>query len=69
MNWNLEGKHINGIYLGLYPYSGRVVESRVKYGGDVQHAVVVDEPFKVYGEIRERILVTEFNQIVDGEVV
>jgi hypothetical protein len=65
MQWNLEGKRINGIYLGLWPYTGTVVESRVKYGGAVQHTVKVDEPFKVYGELRERILVEDFNRILD----
>jgi hypothetical protein len=53
--------------MGLFPYSGLVENSRVKYGGDVQHTVVVDEPFKVYGEVRERILVSvaEVNRILD----
>lgn len=63
--WNLEGKRINGLYMGLYPYTGTVLESRVKYGGTVQHTVLVDEPFKVYGEVRERILVEDFNRILD----
>ena len=65
MQWNLEGKRINGMYLGLWPYSGLVLESRVKYGGKVQHTVQVDEPFKVYGEVRERVLVEDFNRILD----
>ena len=65
MNWNLEGKRINGLYMGLFPYTGLVEESRVKYGGKVQHTVQVDEPFKVYGEVRERILVEDFNRILD----
>jgi hypothetical protein len=69
MQWNLEGKRINGIYLGLFPYWGTVLESRVKYGGAVQHTVKVDEPFKVYGEVREHILVEsgtgEINRILD----
>jgi hypothetical protein len=65
MSWNLEGKRINGMYLGLFPYSGTVLESRVKYGGKVQHTVQVDEPFKVYGEVRERVLVEDFNRILD----
>jgi hypothetical protein len=55
----LEGKRVVGLYLGLFPFSGEVVESRVKYGGDMQHTVVIDEPFKVYGEMRERVLVTD----------
>lgn len=69
MQWNLEGKRINGIYLGLFVYSGLVLESRVKYGGRVQHTVLLDEPFKVYGEVREHILVEsgtgEINRILD----
>lgn len=67
MNWNLEGKRINGLYMGLFPYTGLVEESRVKYGGAVQHTVLVDEPFKVHGVVRDRILVciTEINRILD----
>jgi hypothetical protein len=67
MKWDLTGERINGLYMGLFPYTGTVESSRVKYGGDVQHTVVVDEPFKVYGEVRERILVsvTEVNRILD----
>lgn len=65
MSWNLEGKRINGLYMGLFPYSGLVTESRVKYGGKVQHTVQVDEPFKVYGEVRSTVLVEDFNRILD----
>jgi hypothetical protein len=67
MKWDLTGERINGLYMGLFPYTGTVESSRVKYGGDVQHTVVVDEPFRVYGEVRERILVsvTEVNRILD----
>ena len=65
--WDLTGKRINGLYMGLFPYSGLVEDSRVKYGGQVQHTVLVDEPFKVYGVVRDRILVciTEVNRILD----
>lgn len=73
MSWDLTGKRINGIYMGLFPYSGLVEDSRVKYGGKVQHTVVVDEPFKVYGQVRDRILVEsgsgEINRIIDEETV
>ena len=67
MNWDLTGKRINGVYLGLWPFTGTVEESRVKYGGQVQHTVRVDEPFKVYGVVRDRILVSgaEINRILD----
>lgn len=64
MQWNLEGQRINGIYLGLWPYTGTVESSRVKYGGTVQHTVKVDQPFEAYGEVRDRILVNNFNRIM-----
>ena len=69
MKWDLTGERINGLYMGLFPYSGLVEESRVKYGGEVQHTVLVDEPFKVYGAVRDRILVsiTEINRILDEQ--
>ena len=65
MQWNLEGKRINGLYLGAWPFTGTVEESRVAYGGTVKHTVRVDEPFKVYGEVRERIIVDTFSRILD----
>ena len=71
MDWNLEGKRINGIYLGLFPFKGMVMESRVKYGGQVQHTVALDETIKVFGEVREYILVDtgtgEINRILDEQ--
>ena len=67
MNWNLAGSRVNGLYLGLFPYTGTVNTSRVKYGGAVQHNITVDEPFKVYGELRHTILVdtAEINRVLD----
>lgn len=65
--WDLTGKYINGLYLGLFPYMGQVESSRVKYGGKVQHTVLLTEPIKVYGEVRERILVEDFNRILDEQ--
>ena len=69
MQWNLEGKRIDGWYMGLFPYSGIVESSRVKYGGAVQHTVVVDKPFKVYGVVRDRVLVgvAEINRILETQ--
>ena len=68
MRWNLEGRRINGLYMGLFPYSGYVEESRVKYGGAVEHLVMLDEPFKVYGAIRDRVIVgvDEVNRVLDA---
>jgi hypothetical protein len=56
MNWNLEGLRVNGLYMGMFPISGTVNLSRVKYGGEVAHHLTLDEPIKVYGAMRERII-------------
>ena len=67
MNWNLEGKRINGLYMGLFPVQGRVRISRVKYGGEVCHHVDLEEPIVVYGAVRDRIILEHkfVNRIVD----
>lgn len=69
MDWNLETKRVNGLYMGLFPYSGLVLDSRVKLGGEAQHTILVDEPFKVYGEIRDMILVglSEINRVLEED--
>lgn len=56
MNWNLEGLRINGLYMGMFPVSGKVDLSRVQYGGEVSHHILLDEPIKVYGALRDRII-------------
>jgi hypothetical protein len=60
-NWNLEGLSVTGRYMGDYPVSGRVVLSRVKYGGGVQHTVVLDSPLSLYESVRERVLLDHEN--------
>ena len=56
MQWNLEGQRVNGLYMGLFPISGTVDLSRVQYGGEVSHHIQLDEPIKVYGALRDRII-------------
>lgn len=65
MSWDLEGQRVEGIYMGKFPYTGTVENSRVKYGGDVVHTIVLDETINVFGAVRERILVTE-TEITNG---
>jgi hypothetical protein len=43
-SWNLEGRRIRASYLIDMPVVGTVLESRVKYGGEVQHRVKLDVP-------------------------
>jgi hypothetical protein len=55
MNWNLEGMKVEGVYMGEFPVTGKVDYSRVTYGGEVTHGVVLDTPIMVYGALRERV--------------
>lgn len=57
MNWDNTGKEVSGIYIGQFPFTGIVQSSRVKYGGKVSNTIKVYQPFEVYGEIREVVLV------------
>ncbi len=54
--WDLQGMHIEGNYMGDIPVRGRVESSRVKYGGGVQHTVVLYSPVSVYNATRDRVL-------------
>ena len=60
-NWNLEGSHVTGFYMGSFPISGRVELSRVKYGGGVQHTIVLDHPVQIYDSMRDRLLLDNEN--------
>lgn len=60
-NWNLEGLSVTGKYMGEYPVSGRVVLSRVKYGGGIQHTIVLDSPLYLYERMRDRVLLDHEN--------
>jgi hypothetical protein len=55
-NWDLSGLNVHGIYLDDIPVFGKIESSRVKYGGGIQHTVVLKEPINVYGALRDRVL-------------
>lgn len=57
--WNREGQRVAGVYLQAYTVSGVVTESRVKYGGRVQHTVKLDEPVTVFGRRADVLLLDE----------
>jgi hypothetical protein len=46
MSWILDGQKISACYLGT-AVTGRVISSRVKYGGSVQYSVELDEPVQL----------------------
>jgi hypothetical protein len=56
MSWNLEGQRVSGMYLGQFPVTGIVRESRVRYGGRVSHTVELENPVEVFGAVRESVI-------------
>jgi hypothetical protein len=54
--WDYTGLRVTGKYMGEFAISGLVESSRVAYGGEVKHTVVLDEPITVYGALRERVI-------------
>jgi hypothetical protein len=46
--WNLEGLTVKGYYLGTTPVEGVVTNSRVKFGGTVQHNVDLYFPITMF---------------------
>ena len=63
--WNLEGLTVRGTYFGL-PVEGVVTESRVKYGGTVQHTVDLFFPITMFGDERTSVLL-DANEVVHVE--
>jgi len=63
MSWNREGQRVTGVYLKSYLKSytviGTVENSRVKYGGTVQHTIQLAQPVEILGTLRDRILLDE----------
>ncbi len=59
MTWNKEGQRVVGRYLNAYTVSGVVTESRVRYGGTVQHTVKLDQPVEVFGRTAEVLLLDD----------
>jgi hypothetical protein len=44
------------MYLGQFPVTGIVRESRVRYGGRVSHTVELENPVEVFGAVRESVI-------------
>ena len=57
--WNREGQQVAGTYLQAYTVIGVVTESRVKYGGRVQHTVKLSTPVEVFGRQADHLLLDE----------
>jgi hypothetical protein len=59
--WNLEGLEVSGLYMGEFPVTGVVELSRVQYGGEVSHHVVLTTPIVVFNAIRDRVILNHKN--------
>lgn len=59
MGWNKDGHTVKGLYLSEYPVTGKVVESRVKYGGAVSYWICLDEPLYLFGSHRDVVTLDE----------
>ena len=64
-DWVKDGERVTAVYLGVI-VTGVVESSRVKYGGKVQYAVVLDSPvtFKWSTEPRSKLLI-DCNELVE----
>jgi hypothetical protein len=66
-----EGQWVIEKYLDQAWVTGTVVETRVKYGGKVQHTIVSDSPTFVNEELREvgyRFLVEE-KDVTEAQII
>ena len=70
MSWNKEGQQITALYNGI-TVSGTVESSRVKYGGMVQHVLLLKEPIQLIwrNELADRLLIDEDEVMVDKVAV
>jgi hypothetical protein len=59
MGWDLTGMTVWARYMDEIDVCGRVESSRVKYGGEVQHTVVLNDSITVYGQQRDRLLIED----------
>ena len=59
MGWNLEGQLVEASYMGEFNVDGLVVESRIKFGGHIQHTIQLTEPITVYGRVANKLLIDQ----------
>lgn len=57
--WHKEGQQVSGVYLQTYFVKGTVTESRIRYGGQVQHTVKLDQPMDVFGRSADVLLLDD----------
>jgi hypothetical protein len=65
MSWNKEGEQITALYQGQQ-VTGTVESSRVKYGGKVEHLLILEKPIQLRwrAEPTDRLLIDEDKVLV-----
>lgn len=67
--WDRTNQLIRGSYMGE-PYRGVVIDSRVKFGGEIRHVVDLFDDISVFGDVRSSISILESDDFsVDCEDV
>lgn len=69
MGWNKDGHTVKGLYLQEYPVTGVVLESRVKYGGEVSYWIELDESLYLFHTYRDNVILSEKELTHDFGVV
>jgi hypothetical protein len=69
MSWQLEGLCVEAMYLEDIPVSGRVMQSRVAYGGMVKHTILLQKPINLFGTVRDRVIIehTQITRVMSNE--
>ena len=63
------GQRIVAVYMQSYTVIGNVTESRIRYGGVMQHTIMLDEPVEVFGRTADNLFIDEHDilSIAKGE--
>jgi curli biogenesis system outer membrane secretion channel CsgG len=69
MGWNKDGSTIKALYLSEYMVTGKVTESRVRYGGTVSYHIDLVEPLFLFGTLRDSVIVDETQVLVDFGII
>lgn len=66
-SWIREGQVVKAKYLDSYLVQGEIISSRVKYGGKVQHTLVLDHELSTHGVTRKsnEIILIDESEIIE----
>lgn len=56
-NWIMDGKFVKAKYLGGFDVFGKVVNSRVAYGGGLRYTIELETPVEIFGRVADTVIV------------